>query len=355
MNANISGADGIVAEYLIYRGFTQTFQSLELERVRDRTKRFEVVRIVESLFSSLHSFEIETFISLWDFLNKRFFFHLDSEHVKLAGLLKADMIKYYLVNSIRTKNKPKVVEFFSAYSHEILAEGGSYIPGNLRSWFVLPYLDEPEKDPEFAAYFEQRWADLLKYTLRNFLSVLLSSAPLPKILLLERWFRSDAQYEIRSQLKASAKKVDGLITRIQQYETRLQALRESVNVLSTLLYHSLVSGARPEGIRRSFGPGMPETEDEVEKKHTQGREFGLAVARIASDCLRKSSQVQNMPQEDKLLNLLGRQCFELVLENSVAAAAYGLADAEGEERGAIISLDGLESALDSPGDAVLDV
>eukprot|EP00981_Chlorochromonas_danica_P004185 scaffold840_cov179-Ochromonas_danica.AAC.4 len=47
MNVNIEGADRIVGEYLIYRGFTQTLQSLESESHRDRTKKFEVIRIVE--------------------------------------------------------------------------------------------------------------------------------------------------------------------------------------------------------------------------------------------------------------------------------------------------------------------
>jgi hypothetical protein len=47
MSINIPSVDSMVGEYLIYRGFTQTFQSLEVERNRDRTKRFEVTRVVD--------------------------------------------------------------------------------------------------------------------------------------------------------------------------------------------------------------------------------------------------------------------------------------------------------------------
>ena len=47
MSINIAATDSMVGEYLIYRGFTQTFQSLEVERNRDKVKRFEVTRIVE--------------------------------------------------------------------------------------------------------------------------------------------------------------------------------------------------------------------------------------------------------------------------------------------------------------------
>ena len=44
---NITAVDQMVAEYLVYRGFTQSFRSLEVEKAKDRTKQFEVARIVE--------------------------------------------------------------------------------------------------------------------------------------------------------------------------------------------------------------------------------------------------------------------------------------------------------------------
>ena len=44
---NVNSGDSIVAEYLIYRGFTQTFRSLESERRRDKTKQYEAIGIVE--------------------------------------------------------------------------------------------------------------------------------------------------------------------------------------------------------------------------------------------------------------------------------------------------------------------
>ena len=138
---------------------------------------------------------------------------MDAEHLSLCAVLKIDLLKYYLVNSYKTKNKEKIVEFFSMYSHEILAESADYIPGNLRAWFALPYLDEPEKDVEFTVYFTQKWADMLKITLHNFLSIVLSTAPPPKLIILERWFRSDAQQETRIQLKRSSQQIECLVAR----------------------------------------------------------------------------------------------------------------------------------------------
>jgi hypothetical protein len=168
---------------------------------------------IQTVFGYLHNFEIENYILLWDFFNKRFFFHLDAEHLALSGFLKIDLIKYYLVHAYKTKNKDKITEFFSIYSHEILAESTDFIPGNLRGWFVLPYMEEPDKDVEFQVCFTPKWAEMLKITLHNFLSMVMSSASPPKLIILERWFRSEGQQEMREQLRKSAKQINIVLQR----------------------------------------------------------------------------------------------------------------------------------------------
>lgn len=49
------------------------------------------------------------------------------------------------------------------------------------SRYALPYMTEPEKDPEFGPYFSQEWSDMLRATLHNFLSTILFSTPSPKV------------------------------------------------------------------------------------------------------------------------------------------------------------------------------
>ena len=152
---NVQAADDLVQEYCVYRGFTQTFRCLEQERANDKTKSFEAHQIVQTLFDYLNNGLIENFISLWDFLNKRFFLHLDQEHLLLFSHLKSDLIKYYLVSCIKLRNKSKIGEFFANYSHEILStESGK---SDLRAWYVLPYLEDPDRDPDFSVYFSSRW------------------------------------------------------------------------------------------------------------------------------------------------------------------------------------------------------
>ena len=230
---NFSSADNVVSEYLIYRGFTEAFKTFEREKRADRAKQFESSKIVSSLFSHLQSYNIQSFVSHWDFLVKRFFVHLDSEHALLTSELKADLLKFYLVNAFRNNAKDKINEFFKYYSHEILVADG--ISRNLRPWFVLPYVEKPDDDSEFAIYFTAQWSQDLRMTLTNFISTVLRSAPPPKLLLLERWFRSESQQEIRSQLKLSMQKMDIFVNRLEKNEDRLAKLRDVVKELVSLL------------------------------------------------------------------------------------------------------------------------
>lgn len=130
----LSGADYMVEEYLLYRGFTQTFRCLDNEKA-SKSKNFQEQVIVQQIFQYLINFEVESFINLWDFLSKRFFLHLDQEHVNLIDQLKTDLLKYYLINAVKANNKPKIHEFFSTYSHEILMESGDSGKQSLRNWY----------------------------------------------------------------------------------------------------------------------------------------------------------------------------------------------------------------------------
>ncbi len=68
---NFGSADNVVSEYLIYRGFTDTYKSFEKEKKSDRMKQFESSKIVNALFGHLQSLNVQMFISHWDFLHKR--------------------------------------------------------------------------------------------------------------------------------------------------------------------------------------------------------------------------------------------------------------------------------------------
>lgn len=292
---NITAADSIVSEYLIYRGFTATYASLQNEKLKDRVKKFEVASIVEAIFHYIQSFQILNFVSLWDFMTKRFFAHLDMDHVQVSLDLKADLLKYYLVNAFKVQEKSKITDFFSLYSHEILSESG--ISKHLRSWYILPYIENPDNDKEFSPYFQSRWIESLKLTVSNFLSIVLSTAPPPKLLLLERWFRSEAQQEIRQQLKQSLSRIDILTDKLLESEERLLVSREIIKELSSQL------------VKVTFDKDKdtPSTMFKVnEDDHgDSSKSIGQRVVKLSIDGYNKSKFIQGLAFDSKIREILG--------------------------------------------------
>jgi hypothetical protein len=230
--------------------------------------------------------------------------------------LKSDLLKFYLINAVKTKNKDRVTEFFATYSHEILAESGTYISGNVRNWFVLPYMDEPDKDPEFSVYFSPRWSELLRITLHNFLSVVLSSAPPPKLLLLEKWFRSEAQQEMRSQLRLSSKKVECLVERIEKYDERIYNMREVLRGVVAQLHKANISAGQSKSSQN--GGGLFESDEAIEGKREKIKELGQAIMKLSSDCKTKTQGIAALPKEQKLREVLGEKYNELNTESASA-------------------------------------
>jgi hypothetical protein len=180
-------------------------------------------------------------------------------------------------------------------------------------------MEEPEKDPEFSVYFTARWSDMLRVTLNNFLSTILLTAPLPKVgrppstppssrdlqqlMLLERWFRSEAQQEIRVQLKQASDNVDHLLTRLKSYEERLTILRGTVKDLALFIHQHETSMTTP-----STSSTLVSTDQELDNETLQSGEsakrqtevsvpffsapphliqLGHLVCRLATDCLQQ--------------------------------------------------------------------
>jgi len=302
--SNLVETDLITKEYLLYRGYTKAYAALEEDRARDRLRNFETKGIADAIYRYLNTYEVAQFLQLWGFLEARFFFHLDAEHMLLAALLKKDLLKMYLVNAC-ARNKPKITEFFASYAHEILAgEGGEQadlVAQTLRPWFALPFVEAPERDPEFSAYFDLRWQETLKVTLENFLSIILRTAPEPKLVLLEKWYRSDAQVELRKKLVLSDKRVEILLAQVEFNQGLVAQYRETIQNLATFVKSSIMGGVQANSV------GLFETDTEAETKKTRARELCQSVCRLASGCVEKGTSIASMPSQARMEQLIGEE------------------------------------------------
>ena len=57
---SLNSVDYMVEEFLLYRGFTQTFRCLENEKSHDRARSLQENKLVEQIFQYLINFEVES-------------------------------------------------------------------------------------------------------------------------------------------------------------------------------------------------------------------------------------------------------------------------------------------------------
>lgn len=63
--------DEMIREYLVFRGFLNTFKHFEQDRQNDKFTSAE--KIVDTIFSLLHSYDYPGFVEFWKHLNKNYF------------------------------------------------------------------------------------------------------------------------------------------------------------------------------------------------------------------------------------------------------------------------------------------
>jgi hypothetical protein len=247
---------------------------------------------------------------------------------------------------VKQKSKDRILDFFQHYSHEILSESCPLTSGNLRHWYTLPYVDEPEKDNEFSVYFSTRWMELLRITLHNFLTIVFATATPPKLLLLEKWFRTDKQLELRSQLKLLNDKMDLIINRFEKYEERLQNLRDVIRVLCSHIHNNLhmqqFSSAKVSStinVANNSAAGQMnalfdnDKEDSIStnlvgssKRYDQKqKEIEQSVLKISAECARKSAVLGNLSKDQRMKEILG-EIYLLNPANAFVAGSHDIND-----------------------------
>ena len=197
------------SRYLLFRGFTQSFRVFHHEVQNDRTKSFDVDKIVAQIIAYVNSFNINALMELWNFLHARFFSHLDSEFAQTVQKLELSLKRYYVVNCIQAGKKEQALLFFERYeshfnSDERLAvsnTGSSTISSDWRAWFSLPFISQPQNDPYFEVFFTKQWVEGFVISLRNFLSLIFTSLPLPKLLTLDAMRRERSEIKVKLDIE----------------------------------------------------------------------------------------------------------------------------------------------------------
>ena len=120
--------DELVQEYLLFRGFTQSFHTFTAECSTDNLLGLNVPRIVDQLFSYIDNYDMPGLLSLWNFLDARFFHHLESRYRKVVLDFDVALKRYYIIHSIQSGRPNEAVKFFEQYGESLSGNMKKKVP-----------------------------------------------------------------------------------------------------------------------------------------------------------------------------------------------------------------------------------
>ncbi|MED6222622.1 hypothetical protein PIB30_066051 [Stylosanthes scabra] len=175
---NMQYAEELVREFLVFRGFTNTLQSYDSELRTDLGKGFHVDKILDLIFSLyVPKFQADRLVSLLSFFQH--YLSSSSETALLSTLSKieASLLRFYVVHALQANRRDRIVEFFAVHGSDLLQRSQDWI-----RWFAIPYVKNPNLDPEFRVYFSKEWYAALHLSVRNFFNEIFNGTRLPALL-----------------------------------------------------------------------------------------------------------------------------------------------------------------------------
>ena len=167
--------DELVREYLLFRGFTGTLKTFDVDLKNEKEKGLRVDKIVDQLSQSISSHDLGGLLDLWKHLDTKLFSRLETH--RLAGVRKLEnsLYKLYIVSCVQSKQHEKLREFFEKMTSDLHGQT------EWKDWFALPFIKDPSDNPAFSLYFSRQWQDTLMMSLTNFMSIVFQSLPPPRL------------------------------------------------------------------------------------------------------------------------------------------------------------------------------
>ncbi|KAE9019237.1 hypothetical protein PR001_g13930 [Phytophthora rubi] len=244
--------DELVMEYLLFRGFTKSFQVFSAERKRDRARGFDVDQIISQLLVAVQTYQIESVLETWRFLTARFFNHLDASYASTLQQLET---------------------YADKLNATVAAHGGSGSDSWSR-WFILPYIEHPESDAYFQVFFSHSWLEAFVTSLRNFLSLVFRNLPLPKLLAFQLARLEEPTLKLR--LKVSQSEATRLRLYNSEATTKIKKLEDA-----GLQLHSILRMMVQHNFMEHFSASTPSYVDtgseNRNKTRSRSRSYGAPI------------------------------------------------------------------------------
>ncbi|XP_062205461.1 uncharacterized protein LOC133907432 [Phragmites australis] len=220
---NIRYAEELVREFLVFRGFTSTLQAYESELSTEIGRNFQVDKILDLVFSEyVPKYQLDRLLGLFSFLKQCFPSPADTELFSTLVKLELSVLRYYVVNALKSGRQDKVVEFF--------VESGNYLMQKREDWlvwFAIPYIKNPSLDPQFHVYFSKEWLDILVLSFRNFLSGMFNDIRIPALLRIST--EKNTIKSLKNDLRQLNNKLAELQALLEAKEAEISQLRRNHN------------------------------------------------------------------------------------------------------------------------------
>ncbi|KAJ1295220.1 hypothetical protein BS78_01G207600 [Paspalum vaginatum] len=220
---NIRYAEELVREFLVFRGFTSTLQAFESELSTEIGRNLQVDKIMDLVFSEyVPKYQLDRLVGLFTFFKQCFISPVDTELFSTLLKLELSVLRYYVINALKSGRQDKVVEFFG--------ESGSYLMESREdwlAWFAIPYIKTPSLDPQFRVYFSKEWLETLVLSFRNFLSGIFNDTRIPALMRISN--EKNTIKSLKNDIKQLNNKLAELQASLEAKEDEISQLRRSCN------------------------------------------------------------------------------------------------------------------------------
>jgi len=212
-----------VREFLVFRGFTSTLQAYESELSTEIGRNFQVDKILDLVFSEyIAKYQLDRLVGLFTFFKQCFTSPADTELFSTLVKLELSVLRYYVINALKSGRQDKVIEFFGESSNYLMQKREDWLP-----WFAIPYIKNPSFDPQFRVYFSKEWLDTLILSFRNFLSGIFNDTRIPALLRIST--EKNTIKSLKNDIKQLNNKLAELQASLEAKEDEISQLRRNDN------------------------------------------------------------------------------------------------------------------------------
>jgi len=201
--------DKLIAEYLLIRGYDETFRVFERERQEDKAYDLQVTKIVDCIFQRIYNFQLVQLQAFWKTLEERLFVWVKRPSLnETIQYLWSSLKKLFLLNAVKCKNLAAIQLFFKTFANDF--------DDSEAIWFSLPYVNNPEHHRDFELFYTAKWREALRLSLENLMEQCINEErPKPLLESFEDWQRERISSKdqikcLREQLEDSNKALRSL-------------------------------------------------------------------------------------------------------------------------------------------------